>query len=251
MIGRVALALALVVVVASSRVALAEPTEAERLYGEGQTAYDEGRYDAALAAWQKSYELSKIPALLFNIAQAHRLRGDCVKAVASYHKFIELDPQSSERPTAEGLLKELEPCPAAKPAPVPPVTKPIATGTQGGGEVVVDGNPGRGKRLVGYAVGGVGAALVVTGVVFGRKASSLADEVKTDCADGCDWNSIKQKDADGRSAEKTQWILLGAGGAALATGAVFYYLGNKERASSSVAVQPRGGGAVVTWSGSF
>ena len=71
---------ALVILCLLARAALADAPTAEQLYHAGQTAYDDKRYDDALAAWQKSYELSHLPALEFNIAQAYRLRGkpgDC------------------------------------------------------------------------------------------------------------------------------------------------------------------------------
>jgi tetratricopeptide (TPR) repeat protein len=216
------------------------PADAERLYTEGQQAYDAKNYDAALAAWERSYELSKLPALVFNIAQAHRLRGNCAKAVASYRKFIELEPESSERADAEGFIKDLEPCPVVTPPPPPPKKLPPER------PVITETNPGRGKRIAGIVVGVGGVALIATGVVFGTKASSLADEVKAECADNdCNWETIRDKDADGRSAERTQFIFYGVGAAAMATAGVLYWLGSRETAP--VTVTPRGDGATVTW----
>src|SRR5262249_51134465 len=106
---------AIVLVLFACGVAVAQPNEAERLYTEGQTAYDAKDYALALAKWKRSYELSKLPALIFNIAQAERLGRRCAGALASYKKSVELDPTSSERETAEGLIKEMQPCPAAPP----------------------------------------------------------------------------------------------------------------------------------------
>ena len=229
-------ALALAVLVASTGLAAAE--DAESLYQEGQTAYDAKNYDAALAAWTKSYELSKLPALLFNIAQAHRLRGDCAEAVARYKQFVAADPQSSERGDAEGFIKDLEPtCPKPIVTPVKPVVKDT---------IVPVGNPGRGKRVAAYVVGGAGLAVVAVGAFFGTQASSIADEVKTDCADGCSFDAIKAKDAEGRVAERNQFIAYGVGGAALLTSGILYWLGARDR-ESAVTVTPRAGGASVTW----
>ena len=229
-------ALVLAVLVAATGVAAAE--DAEALYQEGQAAYDAKNYDAALSAWKKSYELSKLPALLFNIAQAHRLRGDCADAIARYKEFIAADPRSSERGDAEGFIKDLDPtCP--KPI-VTPVKRP-ATDT-----VVPVGNSGRGKRVAGYVVGGAGIAIVVVGAVFGTQARSIADEVKTDCADGCSFDAIKAKDADGRAAERNQYIAYGVGGAAVVTGGILYWLGARDR-EAGVTVTPRAGGASIVW----
>lgn len=236
-------------------------SEAERLYLQGQQAYDAQHWDDALVAWEKSYAISKLPALLFNIAQAQRLRarpGDCTKATANYRKFISLQPKSTERPSAEGFIAELAPCveQEAKPAPVVPpqvVTPPVVQQPQPQPQPqpAPEGNPGRGKRFAGYAVGGAGVVLVVTGVYFGAKARRLGNEVSDACKDGCDWSLVEDKDAEGKSAEKTQYILYGVGAATIAAGAVLWWMGNKEASSSSVAVTPTHGGAAVSWSGAW
>src|SRR6476646_10342578 len=88
-------------------------SEAERFYNEGQRAYEAQRYDDALTAWEKSYALTKLPALLFNIAQAQRLRhqpGDCTKASANYKEFLTSGKKSDQRAMAEEFIAELAPC---------------------------------------------------------------------------------------------------------------------------------------------
>ena len=119
MIARIAIVIALLASIAAAQTP-------EQLYTQGQHAYDEKRYDEAVALWTRSYEASHLPALLFNIAQAYRLGGDCTKAVASYKKFLELDPKSPQRSTAQSLLGELQPCPVAQPEPVQPMPPPVA-----------------------------------------------------------------------------------------------------------------------------
>ena len=247
---------AMIVVALLPAVAHAE-SEAERLYNQGQTAYEALRYDDALTAWEKSYALSKLPGLLFNIAQAQRLRGragDCTKATANYRKFIALMPKSTERPTAEGFIAELSPCvdAEARPQPVVPtpeaVTPPPTTAPMTQPAQPKEG--GKGKRFAGYAVGGAGVALVLTGVYFGAKARRLGDEVSDECRDGCDWNLVKDKDAEGKSAETTQYVLYGVGLGAIAVGGVLWWLGNSER-RSSVAITPTQGGAAFSWSGAW
>jgi tetratricopeptide (TPR) repeat protein len=236
-------------------------SEAERLYNQGQQAYEALRYDDALTSWEKSYALSKLPALVFNIAQAQRLRGkpgDCTKATASYRKFISLAPKSNERPQAEGFIAELAPCveQEAKPAPAPVVPPPqVVAPTPQQPALVMPvregGGGGKGKRFAGYAVGGAGIVLVATGVYFGAKARRLGDEVSDECRDGCDWNLVKDKDAEGKSAETTQYVLYGVGLAAIAAGGVLWWMGNKEASSSNVAVTPTQGGAAISWSGGW
>jgi tetratricopeptide (TPR) repeat protein len=236
-----------VVVALLAGVAAAEP-EAERLYRDGQAAYDAQRYDDALAAWTQSYELSHLPGLVFNIAQAHRLRGDCAKAVEAYKKFVALDPRSSERPTAEGFIKDLSPCPDDKPTPTPPPPKPPPAPIESK-PPIADVDTGRGKRIAGLAIAGGGLAIAGTGLYFGNRAASLGDEVRKACASSCAYPDIRDKDQEGRRDETIQWILYGAGAAAIVTGGVVYMLGAKR--ASPVAVVPHGDGAVVTFSGGW
>lgn len=260
-----ALTIATTVLAGGLRVAHAQPSEPERLYTSGQKAYDEKRYDDALAAWERSYSLSKLPALLFNIAQAYRLRaqtGDCTKATETYKKFIELDAKSQFRAQADGFIAELAPCYAAEnpskvveKKPVEPPKPPIVTGPGDKDKLPPPpppppGGGGGARRAIGFSVIGLGGVAVLGGVLFGVKASSLGKEVTDACAAGCDWNTIKDKDADGRSAATTQWILYGVGAAAIGVGAAIAFLGgSKKERSRTVTVVPHGDGALVGWSG--
>jgi tetratricopeptide (TPR) repeat protein len=80
---------------------------AKRLFEQGQAHYDLGEYDEAIAAFREAYEISSAPALLFNIAQAHRLKGDCPRALQVYRHFVRLDPDSLHRSAAEGQIAAL------------------------------------------------------------------------------------------------------------------------------------------------
>ena len=120
---------ALVTLVLTAHIAVAdEPTEAERMYDQGQAAFDANRFDEAVSAWERSYELSKEPGLLFNLGQAYRQRrkpGDCAKADAAYKKFLELDATSDQRAVAQGFATEMEKCVAdEKSVSAPTVSSP-------------------------------------------------------------------------------------------------------------------------------
>jgi tetratricopeptide (TPR) repeat protein len=261
MTRRIALLVA-VLAVAHAAPAVAQPSEAERLYTSGQKAYDEKRYDDALAAWEKSYALSRLPGLLFNVAQAYRLRnlpGDCAKAAETYEKFLQLDRNSPQRANAQKLLAELQGCSSAEHqrnatlpltfTPPPAPTQPQAQPQPQPLPVAPVSESGRGtsKRTIAYIVGGGSLALVATGFYFGHKAKSLGDEVTAACAKGCDWATVADKDAAGHSAAKMQWVFYGLGAAGLATAGVLYVLGGSE--SSHVAVAPHADGAVMSWTG--
>ena len=54
--------------------------EARALYTDGLRLYRAGVYDEAIAKLQASYRLVPAPGLLYDMAQAHRLKGDCAAA---------------------------------------------------------------------------------------------------------------------------------------------------------------------------
>jgi hypothetical protein len=245
---------ALLLLVATAT-ANAQPTEPERLFNAGQKAYDEKRYDEALAAWERSYALSQLPALLFNIAQAYRLRalpGDCTKASDTYQRFLTLDRTSPQRAKAQTFVGELAPCVAAEGKSQPAVQPQAQPATQ-----TVENKPpvvperGKGMRIASYAAGGAGIAFVVTGVYFGNKARSLGEEVSDACAGGCAWETVADKDAEGKSAARKQWLFYGLGGVGLATAGVLYFLDTRAERGPRVSVAPRGDGAMVTWQRSW
>jgi tetratricopeptide (TPR) repeat protein len=237
---RIAAVLALTLL---ARVAHADG-DAEKLYQEGQTAYDAKQYDEAIAAWDKAYALSKLPGLVFNLAQAHRLAGHCEKAVDAYKRFLTLDPQSAERPDAEQFLKELEPSCPNKPVPQAMVKTAVFPDLR-------FEDRGKGKRRAGLIVGGTGLAVFAAGLYFGSRASSLASEVDDACAMGCEWTpELADKESSGKSAQTLQYVLYAVGAVGVAGGAALYFKGDSQR--RIVIEQPKtGSGAVVGLAGRF
>jgi tetratricopeptide (TPR) repeat protein len=228
---RIATVMAAVAVLHTS--ALAAPS-AETLFDEGQAAYDQGDYRRAIDRWQKSYRLSKEPALLYNIALAYSSADDCEHALSTYKQFIALDPTSEQRSLAEESARGLD-AKCVSPA------EPQAEDTDGG----------RNLRLAGLVTGGAGAALVVTGLLFGRRASTLGDEVTDACSDPtdpCDWDMQKDKDATGRRYSAIGYTLDVVGVVAVAGGALVYFLGDR-KSSVTVSPTPRDGGAVLSLGG--
>jgi hypothetical protein len=138
------------------------------------------------------------------------------------------------------------PLPGAAGPSGPPISQPCEGAGCWGGR-----KDGRTKRYVGMGLGGVGLVFTFTGIYFWRHAASLGDDVTDACKDGCDWSAVKGTYEDSQSAERKQWVFLGLGVSALAAGGVMYWLGERERRGSSLAVVPTPGGGAVTWSGSW
>jgi tetratricopeptide (TPR) repeat protein len=65
-------------------------TSGEDLFRRGVAAYDEHDYPTAIDWFRKAYAKDSEPAILFNIAQAHRALGDCPKALESIDAFLRL-----------------------------------------------------------------------------------------------------------------------------------------------------------------
>jgi hypothetical protein len=225
--------------------AIAAAQSPEDLYAEGKRAYDRGDYVAAIVKWQASYNLSGESDLLFNLAQARRLSGDCPGAIANYHRFVAEDPSSDQRQLAEDLGRELE---AKCGTPIRPISiaAPPKTDTQ----PTLDAQPGRTLQITGLATGGAGVVLLATGLGLGHHGQSLGDEVTAACTTSCDWSAQKAEDTAGRRDVSIGYALDIVGITAIAGGTVMYYLGVREH---SVSLSPRlsGGGAVVSWSGSW
>jgi hypothetical protein len=89
-----------------------EPTvePSAELFREGLAEYDARNYRRAIDIFSRVYEDTHNAALLFNIAQASRLMGDCVKAAGMYELFVAEDPGSPDTERARGWLEKLRPC---------------------------------------------------------------------------------------------------------------------------------------------
>jgi hypothetical protein len=73
----------------------------------GLAAQEAGDYDTAITFYRKAYQLLPHPALLFNMAQAHRLAGQLDQALALYRRYLAEDPGGAQAATARGLVTEL------------------------------------------------------------------------------------------------------------------------------------------------
>jgi hypothetical protein len=115
-----------------------------------------------------------------------------------------------------------------------------------------DADPGRSRRTLGLVVGGVGAAGLVAGSVFGALTFSQWSQVKQACGadlSGCPAGATPSGPAGARSNAVTFGTIsdIGfiAGGVLLATGAVLYL--TAPRASVGLQITPGGVAAAGTF----
>ena len=97
-------------------------TRARELFMEGSAFYQAAQYDAAIERFEAAYRLSALPDLLFNIAQAYRLKGPpfCATALRYYERHLHEQPAASNQAEIEELMTEMRRCAALAPAPTAP-----------------------------------------------------------------------------------------------------------------------------------
>ncbi len=82
-------------------------TEARRVFEAGEAAFNDARYGDALVHFNRAYDQSHRPALLFNIGLCHdRLRDDA-EAIEAYERYLTLVPSASNRREVDGRLEAL------------------------------------------------------------------------------------------------------------------------------------------------
>ncbi len=241
--------LVLILALLGARLAHADRVDPAALEASGSKHFELAEYPAAIADFKEAFRISDRPELLFNIAQAYRLSGDCLQARTFYKTYLRRLPDAPNAEQVKGRIAELEECankaaaqpvapvePAAAPAPVaPPIEQPRA--------------PSRTwKTKAGFAALGGGALGVGLGVVFAAKGSSKADALRDACATRCSGDQARELDAAGRAANRNALIGVVAGGALIATGVVLIVLDKPARETGpSLAVGASGARVAWTW----
>src|SRR3569623_375482 len=88
------------------------------------TFYKLAKYDDAIREFEAAYEAKSDPALLYNIAQCHRLAGHDGEALRLYRNYLRDAPRGPYHAQAEQWIATLEKAAAERPAPPPAVAPP-------------------------------------------------------------------------------------------------------------------------------
>ena len=130
---RVAALLALAVSLVLSRPALAADERDAKAQARAEVTkatlhYKLGRFEEALAAYTRAYELFESPALLFNIAQCHKNLRNHERAIFFFQGYLREETDPKRRVLAEDLLAksraELQ-RQRSEPPPPPPLPIPL------------------------------------------------------------------------------------------------------------------------------
>jgi hypothetical protein len=187
------------------RPALADDrAQAREHFVRGTRAFDLAQYEEAIAEYMAAYKLRDDPALLYNIAQAHRLAGHLADAVWFYKSYQNRNPKTANRDEIESRIRELDrlveaqkraqqraptsvespPPSSAPPAPLlhdpePAPPEPARASAASVAPSVTTAPPARcGQCIAGIATGSAGVALLIPGIAFGALAAQLADQIR-------------------------------------------------------------------------
>ncbi|MBX3162567.1 MAG: hypothetical protein KF773_41785 [Deltaproteobacteria bacterium] len=222
------------------------PPKARAFADAGRHAHERGDYTAAIAAFKEAYVIAPAPALLFNLAQAYRLRGDCDDAALMYRRYLASAPPADEAALAAAHLATVEKCTSghlAMRTPPPRAATAVAS---------VHAAPARPAhshlRELGIGIAAVGAASLGVAIYEAGVAYQASSDVERAYAKGGHGRAIAERDAEGREAATMARIFGVAGVAAVAGGAALYVLGKRAERVPVVAPIPGGGARVaVAW----
>jgi tetratricopeptide (TPR) repeat protein len=220
---------------AQAQMTQAQKDEVKLHYQRATRAYDLQKYQEAIDEYQKAYEISGDPPMLYNIAQAYRLADQPAEAVRYYRRFLQRMPNARNREDVERKIADQEklaeqrkkaepvapppptgptkppPIVEVKPAPPPVVPPPIVTPPPPPPET------SHARAVVGWSL--IGAGLIVDGVAAyeGYRAKQKGDQLTRDSQAGRTFDP--NLETAGKNANVAA-IALGIGGTAVAIAGV-------------------------------
>ena len=255
--------LAISIVPLCSSVARADDIEAARQhYSQGSKHFDLGRYDEAIKEYMAAYDAKPDPALLYNIAQAHKLAGHAAEAIRFYRiylirvpnasnadevraKIVEQQKAIEQQQKAQAMppdqtkpLGSVTPPPATAPTTTtttptpttptttPPASPPTSSSSSTDAAQLTSSEaprPGRSLRIAGVAAAGVGIAALAAGIGMSVVAKQDSDQVTMLTRNQGVFDPAK--DSTGRTLGTAGPALIGVGAALTVAGGVVAILG--------------------------
>lgn len=203
--------------------AVSTPPAADRArehYERGLAKYNLADFDAAIVEFKESYELSKAPRLLFNIAQAYRLKKDYASALYFYNTYLRADPNPPNLDDVDAKIDEMKraideqhKAAEAKPPVVAPPPPPPSH--------VDKRSSKRALKIAGVTVAALGVASCAVGAGMLGLSSSDASTLHRVAQSGMPWTAADQATFnEGSRADTAGLVLLSAGGALVVAGGI-------------------------------
>lgn len=227
---------------------------AKRHFAQGTKDFDLGLYDDAIKEYMAAYDAKPDPALLYNIAQAHKLAGHPEQALRFYKTYLIRSPDAPNASEVTAKIAELQkavdqqqkaramPPDQVKPlgSVPPPATTATAPPTPAPAVAVAeprheDAHRGRTQQIAGIAVAAVGVAALGAGIGMSVVAKQDADALSS--LDQQHGVFDPGKDSTGRALGTAGPALIGVGAAAVVVGGVVFILGRRAAHQTSVAAR--------------
>ena len=232
-----------------------EPTDAEvqaakGAFQAGNASFNEADYSRAIDYWEDAYrrDCTANP-LLLNLARAYELAGRKRQAVVALETFLAREPNSGEKDQinrrVEVLKKKIAEEDAA--AAAAPTTANGGTGTPTTGPTTTtpqEQPAPRAKRSPGpWIVMGIGGAAAIVGTIGYVSARQKMDEAEKLCGaagrDQCENQAAVDQGNEARKNLTTSGVIFGIGVAAVAGGAVWWFIDGKRVASAQAGTAAR------------
>lgn len=225
---------------------------------------DEARKECLAGRTQRGIDLlaelfteTRDPNYIFNQARCFQQNSRPDEAIGRFQEYLRKakDLPAAERREVETLIAECEVTKASqlKATPREGTAGPVADTALRDRLEYTDSQRARRLRMAGIITAGAGVVGIGFGVVMGVRTRSLEGAFE-DKQRAMPTYFDRKAYNDGQRAEVFQWVGYAVGGVALGTGAVFYYLGTRERqaaAAGGVVVVPVAAagryGAGVAW----
>jgi tetratricopeptide (TPR) repeat protein len=255
-----------VVLLVISLPARGENIEAAREhYVQGSKDFDLGLYDQAIKEYMAAYDAKPDPALLYNIAQAHKLAGHPSEAIRFYRVYLVRVPDAPNADEVRAKIAELQKAveqqrkaqsmppdqtkplgsvgstageaeAAPPPSTPPPSAAPSSTPPPTSAPLMTERTDQRGNRtmkIAGVSVAALGVAALATGVGLAVAAKRDSDQLTTLAQQNGVFDP--SKDSSGRTLGTAGPVLIGVGAALVVAGGVVAILGWRSGRSSHTA----------------
>ena len=192
---------------------------AHRNFESGVAYLQESDYENALKAFEKSYQLSKRPEILLNLATVHERLGQLQLAVDALEEYLRKEPDGEHADTVRvriaNLQKNIAKRDAAKKSEPPPPPPPKKTTEKADG---TEREPPAAKpdRTIPYVALGLGGLAAGGAVLTGILAKGEYDSAKDECDPHCQESDV----SSGKSLAMVSTVLTGVAAVGVGVGVI-------------------------------